>query len=1470
MNQPLSLDTLLQTPGPKVIQPPDDVVDKLYFIVNNISKMNMRQKTAELKSILQPEHFPFFARYLVVRRVSQEPNNHILYSDFIEALADARLKQVMIATTYHNIQSLLESEKVISVIQERSLLKNLGSWLGLLTIAQNKPLRARQLDLKKILVDAYERGRLIAVIPFVAKILEACVKSRVFRPPNPWLMAIIALLREISDQDGLKLNLKFEIEVLFNVLELKPSDVAPTKLLQNKRPETSTDMKGVEPKANAASGSSLRPSSTNAEPGATPAHPPRPSSLQSTTPSAPISVPDLMPQFASYVVIAPSITLFSTHPSLKRLVLSAIALAVRDIIQPVVERSVTIACVTTRELVVKDFAMEPDENKMRTAALQMVQSLTSSLALVTCKDPLRNSITSHLQALLEQAQAQGIVNVPLDRTQIDQACMQISTDNLELGCRIIEKEAADRAAKEITDSLQSLFDARRRHRETGNPQPYYDASFFNSQSGRFPATLPESLRPARGGLLPGQLRVYEDFPRIRLSVPAGAPTAGPEHGISAPVAPGATATPSPLQPPPSPLKPTGPGGSGTATATGPAAAAREKLVQNLTVLEAAVARYPFHKTTSYLALQQAQPGSELEAVRMELDTILNLASTFLEQVPRDDPQASRDAVCISFAHRVFKRLFEREHRRSFLQIDVHVNILKRVKAVCPKLEITSWLLQADDDRLKYVLDITVNLLREQLLVTAEVDAYFSKVLKSLITTGNGLVVEAPPAAVPGAPPPATPPVTVAKLHPHLNFIMDMLRRLYNVIKENPAKPPPSISISEFSGVFENLHKLLQSAMQRRLKPLHDALGIFLDEIGQAVNGQQQQLALAQPQAAQAAASASTGAPLLPGQPGVTIAKRPSGDTGGLNVFGTVCNLEEAIDYLPRLEKELFEEPEPQGLRQQIVNLLDEWMRLCMYPNQAENTYSNYLIRVLQQQVLATADSSVRFFRIITQLCINSALVSRAKPDQSGVAQPVEDGQLTYTAVDALAKLIVFLVKFIDPSAAVPVAGTTSASLPVPNTPTKIRLLTLFLNASALVLRRDGDRKKKAFNQRPYLRLYSSLLQDLNTPDPALDSNNPDVLLAFGYTFHLLRPSRVPGFALSWLELISHRMFMPKCLVSKQNPQAAGVLHRLLVDLLSFLEPFLRNSDLTDGIRQLYTGTLRVLLVLLHDFPEFLCEHSVSLCDVIAPSCIQMRNLILSAFPKNMRLPDPFNAGLKIEELPDINVTPRIQPDYLLALERFPPVKACLDGYLKSRSQQSLKQLFSLLTHAGNTPESVRLIQKAGTAYNIPLINALVLYVGIEGINYDRKLKTMVHQGPPPPRITSSPSFDIFTALVTGLDLEGRFILINALANQLRFPNTHTYYFSQLVLALFLSARHEIIMEQITRVLLERLIVHRPHPWGLLITFIDLIKNPKYAFWDQAFCRCAPEIERLFDTVARSCMPQSSPAPQAPLPVPGTN
>lgn len=90
---------------------------------------------------------------------------------------------------------------------------------------------------------------------------------------------------------------------------------------------------------------------------------------------------------------------------------------------------------------------------------------------------------------------------------------------------------------------------------------------------------------------------------------------------------------------------------------------------------------------------------------------------------------------------------------------------------------------------------------------------------------------------------------------------------------------------------------------------------------------------------------------------------------------------------------------------------------------------------------------------------------------------------------------------------------------------------------------------------------------------------------------------------------------------------------------------------------------------------------------------------------------------------------------------------------------------------------------------------------------------------------------------------GRYLFLNAIANQLRYPNSYTHYFSCTLLYLFAETNNESIQEQITRVLLERLIVNRPHPWGLLVTFIELIKNPSFKFWNHQFVRCAPEIEK---------------------------
>jgi len=59
----------------------------------------------------------------------------------MDAIGDRELQAQLLETTYKYVRILLRSDRVRTHSGERSLLKNLGSWLGRLTIARSKPVR---------------------------------------------------------------------------------------------------------------------------------------------------------------------------------------------------------------------------------------------------------------------------------------------------------------------------------------------------------------------------------------------------------------------------------------------------------------------------------------------------------------------------------------------------------------------------------------------------------------------------------------------------------------------------------------------------------------------------------------------------------------------------------------------------------------------------------------------------------------------------------------------------------------------------------------------------------------------------------------------------------------------------------------------------------------------------------------------------------------------------------------------------------------------------------------------------------------------------------------------------------------------------------------------------------------------------------------------------------------------------------
>lgn len=156
-----------------------------------------------------------------------------------------------------------------------------------------------------------------------------------------------------------------------------------------------------------------------------------------------------------------------------------------------------------------------------------------------------------------------------------------------------------------------------------------------------------------------------------------------------------------------------------------------------------------------------------------------------------------------------------------------------------------------------------------------------------------------------------------------------------------------------------------------------------------------------------------------------------------------------------------------------------------------------------------------------------------------------------------------------------------------------------------VLLQDHEVRKSEFQQLSYHRVLIMLLLELNAPEPELETINFQVLTAFCNVLHILRPEKAPGFAYAWLDVVSHRVFIGRMLAVTPQHKGWGPYAQLLIDLFHFLSPFLRNAELARPIAVLYKGCLRVLLVLLHDFPEFLCDYHYNFCDAIPPNCIQV-------------------------------------------------------------------------------------------------------------------------------------------------------------------------------------------------------------------------------------------------------------------------
>ncbi|KAK9467949.1 CCR4-Not complex component, Not1-domain-containing protein [Lipomyces arxii] len=1295
----LHLDSI--NPTEHVAEDPNEAVqDKVLFIVNNIAQNNVEVKSIELKGILEEKYHQWFATYLVDSRAKQEPNYHDIYIRMLDTIADKQLNKQVLHNTYASIISLLNSQETILSSAERGRLKNLGCWLGIFTIAADKPIKHKNISFKDLLIEGFDTNRLIVVLPFTCKVLEQSLKSRIFKPPSPWLMGILKLMVELYQFADLKLNLKFEIEVLCKNLDLDMATLEPSTIIRD-RPSRTDILTTLNAPPSAELNQDFDRLSMSAYNNRID---------NRLRQSDAVSIQSLGSTYSQ------AATAFSSHPAFKKLLQLAIEKSIRELISPVVERSVTIAQLSTKELILKDFALEPDEEKVRKAAYNMVEYLASNLALVTCKEPLRHNISNNLNALL---QSSGYA----ESSFAPEVLSAVINDHLDAPCSLIQKAASDKAKADVDELLAPAYAMRRRHREARSGQPFVDP-----QASRYALSLRDPFRLKPPGLTRQQLMVYDDFGKFKvgglasdsgqanLDFPsidypnAMSPQSHfpqPQHPLLAQIqSPGLM-----------PLQPSQQVTSQNQQQRMMPLMQQQQPNQLESVLHQGAQQSHGIDNQQPFASQQdigrAGPNKmaagveqAVQSMQSALDALLKLIKESPEpsfdSLPADDRIKLTVTSILSAANRHAAR-DSVVHKTSQLTVNVLFTVAQSQLAretlayllarLCDlsagtAKEVVLWLLHSDDER-KYNGPVMITLMKMGLIHPQELDVNLAKQLQPQVRRQSAV-----------------------------EFVVDL-------IHESTLGESPCALRTDFTLCLEALEVLASDP--NNPDPVAQQLMASFENV----------------------------------IPSVTVS--PDDDTS--------------------------------SLKDQMKYIFSEWIRLTQHPAQSEKMLYVFIYQMSEHGLLDDTQYLGIFFRSALEFCQEAyAKDLQARLQHPSSVMPPKDGMIT---VDNLAKLVVMLFKIHEESEEI----------------SKVQYLRGIMGVFCLVLAHAHETEAESFNSQPFFRLFSSILCELAEVDDTYVEQKEEALMMMAEFFKALQPLAFPGFTFPWMTLISHRMFMSKILQLDQR-KGWPLFANLLEALLKFIDIHVTELELPDSIRFIYKGTLRIVLVLLHDVPEFLAQYHYALCNVVPSSCIQLRNLILSAFAQNMSLPDPFAQGFKMERLPEINQDPIIATDIGEELQKL-GLKKFIDGYLQAPNSSRIS-LIPLLNELTTKPRPELGLGFTTISTNIVAMNAIVLYVGMQAIASARA------KAPDAPVFNPHSSHVVFlTNLLLELSPESRFYFLSGVANQLRYPNSHTFYFSSFVVYLYNSAplgpQQQDIQEHIARVILERLMCHRPHPWGLIIS-----------------------------------------------------
>jgi CCR4-NOT transcription complex subunit 1 len=1410
-----------------VTAPPRVIQEQINFLIGNTDVRNLDNNAMELSQLLRPEYYEYFADYLVVKRAALEPNYHSMYIDLITKLHSSELDQALRKATIGAVHRLLASDKISTDSSERILLRNLGSWLGSITLEKNIPILRQDLNFKDLLCKSMREGRLVPAVSLMTRVLMSCAKSRFFCPPNPWTMAQLVLLMEMYNLPHLRVTLRFELELLLKALDQTLQDIMQYMVRHPSHATTESHLVDVYHEIDINNSPDFRVDEDDtgmatAAPMAIVAQPPPPppQQQQPQPPPPPPPQPQLQPSSSS-----PPAQQSSLRSSARPLQANAepfqpkdkspgapsdydrmMSLLNRPIRPPVVITPETVH-LTTGDAASAGLAQRLAPFRSQIAAtLQAVVSeavsycMQRSVAIATrtterlvlkdyARDPfpddilvagdgMARSLASSLSYVMVREElpmllyrsftnlVEGILE-PMTPVELKAAVRDsIVAANQELCMRAVEYSVGEEAAMATS---RSLFEVAREKANTfaaGEPLPL---PADQVEAAELLRVMGDALVPA--GRMPGpQRQVYDDF---YTCVPPVAVFTTVLRSLEEAVSRFLS------------------GSSGNNTP-----------VLNFAQLEAA---------TPDPASSSDEPQS---VIRQHLARLLSLVS----------PEAA-----VLYLSPMFNRLLslavstERLNKKANASANSNNNNNNQQGNATGVNGAAA--AAANADRTQSPSEDDPAWRQEVLRVSAGMHQLYLHVLLRCRERGGEAV-----------------PEEFTRLLLHSEHCFSFPKLTTDLMR---------IKIVNCSRFDEALAKALATGTSNYVTFAGDIItDVIIKEKMVASKDMRRTLS-----ALDTIARTRTRAP-APTAPAHTFPSYVTEPPLSKIVPANVTKLVVPCTSVGADEDEAF--------HKDVEQLMNDWIGVWSqksHRNTERRIPSVEFVKTLQQKRMLDTLHLHTFLGLGVRYCVEyyaNTMLAMERADGTitdevlvGTRPGGPPGYRTpYTAkcfvmCDGFVELVMVLLQCCS------LRNEASHDLRAETT-----LLKRLLDAVTRVLTEHHDYVAKVrpapdwklpadaqfipvFQQQPYVRLVSDLVYSLHRLESSTSRQmSPDFTVAFYSFLRRVPPIDYPGFTFGWIEILAHRFFIPRFM---QLESMWDHYADLLSNAMRFVEFLIKNNRISPNGLVYYKTVFKLVLVLLHDYPQFLIGQHYPLCEAIPLSCVQLLNTVLCSFPPEQRLPEPFqhvdpNSPAMLQQLDT-----RVQENC---------IKAAF-----AAANMDVQLLVNLEAMVRNDEMPVRenvlndvLTKMADPAAKRSFINAVVQHMAIVYLSS--------HGHCIPPYFAESNVLACYRFLCKKLNTKGRYYLLGACANQLRYPNIQTNFFSNVVLNLFLPSptvdaqTQTCVQEQITRVLAEKTIIVQPHPWGVLNTFVELMREPRYNFWETSFIHY-PMLDSVFAKLHRT-------------------